>query len=161
MTPHHAPAPVPAPRASGAPVGPATPGARVQPGPTEQARLRASLGAVLRRERARASLSQRRLAALAGCHARTVERLEVGQLRPTTALLAALAHALVVPAGYSPAGRRTAVLEVAALLEGAAGASLVVSTDGGERRRRRRLRKARLAANAAALPALRARHGRT
>lgn len=156
------PAPVPrcAPRAA-APVGPAIRGTRVLPALVERDRLRATLGVVLRRERARAALSQRRLAALSGCHPRTVERLEAGQLRPTTALLAALAHALAVPAGYSPAGRRIAVLEMAVLLEVAAGASLVISTEGGERRRRRRLRRARLAANRAALPGLRARHGMT
>jgi transcriptional regulator with XRE-family HTH domain len=99
------------------------------------------------------------LAALAGCNRRTVERLESGRLRPTTALVAALAHALAVPPGWSPAGRRKAVDRLAAELAAAAGPSLVESTPGGERRRRRRLRKARLAANRVAVPILRARHG--
>ncbi|MFI6331903.1 helix-turn-helix domain-containing protein [Micromonospora chersina] len=128
------------------------------PGADERTRLRDSLGAALRRERAARRLSQRALAALAGCDRRTVERLEVGQLRPTTALVAALAHALAVPPGYSPAGRREQVEALRAELTAAAGASLVPSTAGGARRRRRRLRKARLAASAVAVPMLRARH---
>jgi transcriptional regulator with XRE-family HTH domain len=142
-----------------APVAPVPVGPRGVPGPVEREQLRATLAAVLRRERAACRLSQRNLAALAGCHPRTVERLEAGQLRPTTGLVAALAHALAVPPGYSPAGRRTAVAELCAVLEAAAGPSLVTSTPGGARRRRRRLRKARVAANRAALPMLRARHG--
>lgn len=154
----NAPASVPrsAPRAA-APVGPADPRTRGVPVPAEREQLRASLGAVLRRERAAAGLSQRRLAGLAGCHPRTVERLEAGQLRPTSAILAALAHALAVPPGYSV--NRAAVAELVATLTVAAGPSVVASTPGSERRRRRRLRKARLVANAAALPVLRARHG--
>jgi transcriptional regulator with XRE-family HTH domain len=142
-----------------APVAPVPVGLRGVPDPVEREQLRATLAEVLRRERAARRLSQRHLAALAGCHPRTVERLEAGRLRPTTALLAALAHALAVPPGWSPAGRREAVDALRAELAAAAGPSLVESSPGGARRRRRRLRKARLVANRAALPMLRARHG--
>ncbi|MDG4788096.1 hypothetical protein O7626_19480 [Micromonospora sp. WMMD1102] len=72
-----------------------------------------------------------------------------------------MAYALTIPAGYTPAGRRTAVDELAAFLEDVAGPSLVQSTPGGARRRARRLRAARRAANANALPPLRARLGRS
>lgn len=75
-------------------------------------------------------------------------------MRPTTALLHALAWALVTEPGWSP--RRAEIEAEQARLAALAGDSVVPSTPGGERRRRRRLRKARLAANAAALPALRA-----
>jgi len=129
------------------------------PDPAEQDQLRASVGAVVRRERVARRLSQRALAALAGCDRRTVQRVEGGQLRPTEALLAALAHALVMPPGWSPRSRVAAVDALRAELVAAAGASLVPSTPGGARRRLRRLRRARVAANHAALPALRARHG--
>lgn len=150
----------PQPLRAAAPVAPDPGRTRGVPGADERARLRSTLGAVLRRERAERRLSQRTLATLAGCHPRTVERLEAGQLRPTTALIAALAHALAVPPGWSPAGRREEYLLLGAELAAAAGPSLVPSTPGGERRRRRRLRKARLAANRAALPMLRAMRGR-
>jgi transcriptional regulator with XRE-family HTH domain len=111
------------------------------PGAAEREHLRVSLGALLRRERGVAGLSQRRLAELAGCHPRTVERLERGQLRPTSALLVALAHALAIPAGWSLNAAK--VEKVRVRLVEAAGVSLVESTPGGARRRRRRMRKAR------------------
>jgi len=114
---------------------------------------------VLRRERAAHRLSQRALAALAGCHPRTIERLETGRLRPTSALVDALAHALAVPPGWFPRGRVAAVDGLRAELVTAAGPSLVLSTPGGARRRRRRLRRARLAANHTALPLLRVQRG--
>lgn len=153
------PAPVPLSRASGAPVTPVAWRQRGTPGPVERARLRARFGAVLRRERAAHRLTQRGLAALVGCDRRTVERLECGQLRPTTALVAALAQALAIPPGWSPAGRSEAVEQLGAQLAAAAGPSLVESTPGGARRRRRRLRKARLAADHVAVPMLLARRG--
>lgn len=152
---------VPASRASAAPVAPVAAGNQSgTPDPVEQVRIRATVGAAVRTRRRAAGLSQRALAALAGCHPRTIERLETGRIRPTTGLLAALAYALTVPPGYTPAGRRAAVDELCAFLEDVAGPSLVPSTPGGARRRRRRLRAARLAANAKALPPLRARLGR-
>ncbi|WP_200214971.1 helix-turn-helix domain-containing protein [Micromonospora coerulea] len=129
------------------------------PGTDERARLRSTLGAALRRERVARRLSQRSLATLAGCDRRTVQRLEAGQLRPTTALVAALAHALAVPPGYAPAGRRELVDALRAELVAAAGPSLVESTPGGARRRRRRLRRARLAATRVAVPLVRAQRG--
>lgn len=142
-----------------APVTPVAARTRGIPAPDEQARLRGSLGAALRRARAERRLSQRSLAALTGCHPRTVERLEAGQIRPTTAMVAALAHALAVPPGCSPPGRREQMETLRVELAAAAGPSLVPSTAGGARRRRRRLRKARLAASAVAVPILRAQHG--
>jgi transcriptional regulator with XRE-family HTH domain len=123
------------------------------PGAEERAQLVAGVGALVAAHRRAVCLSQRRLAELAGCDRRTVERLEVGRIRPTTALLYALAHALTVPPGYAP--DRPAVAVLAGALVQSAGASLVPSTPGGARRRRRRLRKARRAANAAAVPVLR------
>ncbi|MBM0238687.1 helix-turn-helix domain-containing protein, partial [Micromonospora sp. ATA32] len=97
--------------------------------------------------------------ALAGCDRRTVQRLEAGHRRPSSAMVAALAHALAVPPGYAPAGRREQVEVLRVELAAAAGPSLVESTPGGARRRRRRLRKARLAANRVAVPVLRAQRG--
>ncbi|WP_435120735.1 helix-turn-helix domain-containing protein [Micromonospora tulbaghiae] len=155
-----APASVPGPgHRAAAPVTPVGGRNRGTPGPDERARLRDFLGAALRRARAAHGLSQRALAALAGCHPRTVERLEVGRIRPTSALVDALAHALAVPPGHAPAGYREQVGAVRAELAAAAGPSLVPSTAGGARRRRRRLRKARLAASAVAVPMLRAQRG--
>ncbi|MEV4708873.1 helix-turn-helix transcriptional regulator [Actinoplanes sp. NPDC049316] len=126
------------------------------PDVAERERLRASVGAVLRRARATARLSQPALAVLAGCDRRTVQRLEAGQLRPTTALLAALAHALSVPPGWSPAGRRRETAALRLELEAAAGGSLVQASARRERWRRRRHRRAYRAASKAALPFLRA-----
>lgn len=140
------------------PVGPAerVPGVHEdgRPDPAERERIRVSLGAVLRQARGEVGLSQRRLAALAGCHARSVERLEAGSRRPTTALLDALAQALVTPPGWSVNRARVDAMRVR--LAAAAGPSLVESTPGGARRRRRRLQKARSAANRAASPLIRA-----
>lgn len=110
------------------------------PGSAERALLRASLGAALRRARGQARLTQVRLAALAGCDRRTVQRLEAGQMRPSTALLAALAWALACPPGWSPQPGRAAGL--AAVLEAAAGASLVTASPQRVRWRRHRLRDA-------------------
>lgn len=141
-----------------APVGPAVhvPGVHDagRPDPVEREQIRVSLGAVLRQARGEVGLSQRRLAALAGCDRRSVERLEAGQRRPTSALLDALAQALMTPPGWSVNRARVDVMRVR--LAVAAGPSLVESTPGGARRRRRRLRKARLAANRAASPLIRA-----
>lgn len=154
------PAPVPPSRASGAPVTPpaAAPGgysvrlpwlARTGvPDPVERAALAASLGELLRRARAAAGLTQAALAALAGCHRRTVQRVESGHLRPTSALLEALAHALVTPPGHPVDS--AAVGAVRAALVHAGGHSVVVSTPGGQRRRRRLLRRARKVVDQAA-----------
>lgn len=148
-----APAPVPPSCASGAPVTPpiaAAGGYSVRlpwlartgvPDPVERAALAASLGELLRRARAAAGLTQAALAALAGCHRRTVQRVESGRLRPTSALLEALAHALATPPGRQVDA--AAVRAVQAALLRAGGHSVVVSTPGGAHRRRRRLRAAR------------------
>lgn len=160
MTPTPPASVLPVPHRAAAPVTPDHLGNRGTPDPGERARLRASVGAVLRRERLAHRLSQHALAALAGCHPRTVERVEAGRIRPTTGLLEALAVALVVPPGWSMSRpRRESVEAMRAELAAAAGPSLVESTPGGERRRRRRLRRARLAAASVAIPVLRARHG--
>ncbi|MFI5931280.1 helix-turn-helix domain-containing protein [Actinoplanes sp. NPDC051494] len=124
-------------------------------GDAERQRLRASLGAALRRARARRRMTQASLALLAGCHLRSVQRLEAGVMRPTTALLEALATALVAPAGVR--ADRVRVAQVAAALSREAGESLRESTPGGARRRRRRMRDARRAARKAAARAGRSR----
>jgi len=129
------------------------------PGLVERERLCASVGAALRHARASAGLSQVALAVLAGCDRRTVQRLEAGQLRPTTALLAALAHALTVPPGWSTSGRRTVTAGLLDELEAAAGLSLVAASASRARWRRRRYRRARLAASRAAVPVLRTQRG--
>ena len=127
------------------------------PDAVERERLRASVGAALRHARIQAGRSQRTLAALAGCDRRTVQRLEAGGLRPTEALLAALAHALTVPPGWSPAGRRAATAVLLVELEAAAGPSLVLASGRRARWRRRRHRTAYRAASRSALPMLRVR----
>jgi transcriptional regulator with XRE-family HTH domain len=126
-----------------------------RPGPAEARQLAGGLGRLLAEHRAAVGISRRQLAGLAGCCASMLSRLEVGARRPSTELLGVLAHALVVPPGYGPHQFAGQVEALTVALAHAAGGSLVESTPGGARRRRRRLRRARLAADAAAVPVLR------
>lgn len=126
------------------------------PDAVERERLRSSVGAALRHARAEAGISQRRLAVLAGCDRRTVQRLEAGTMRPSTALVRALAHAITVPPGWAPAGRRAHTAALLAELETAADTSLVLASGRRARWRRRRHRAAARAASKVALPSLRA-----
>lgn len=155
-----APVPGSCPRASGVRVALAGPTRSGRPEWAEQERIRLGVGARLVDGRGRRGLTQRQLADLAGCARSTVERLEVGRIRPTTALLRALAHALAVPPGFTPSPERLAAVEALwATLAGLAGPSLVQSTPEGQRRRERALRRSRRAVNAAVLPAMRAARG--
>ena len=100
-----------------------------RPGPTEQIRLAAELGPLLRSLRDGRGLSLRALAARAAVSPGALAMLEAGQRRPRAALLGALAYGLA-PEDPKP---------VLALLAAAAGPSLRQDTPGSLRRRRRRM----------------------
>lgn len=101
------------------------------PGPEESARLRTTLGALLRHLRTEAGVSTRALASRSAVARSTITRLEAGQRRPRPAMLAALAH------GLDPA--RAA--ELTEHLAAAAADSLRPDTEGGTRRLSRRRRR--------------------
>lgn len=109
------------------------------PNAAEQSRLTATLGAVLRELRADAGMTQDVLGARAGVARRSVQDLEGGRRRPSSAMLQALAVGLTrtIPpcrADWEPLFAR---------LQSAAGGSLVTDSPGGVRRRERRLRDAK------------------
>lgn len=105
----------------------------------EQSTLIRTLGAGLRAARLEAGMTQRVLALRSGVSHRSLQDLEAGRRRPSTAML----HALAV--GSTRRIRPVGGLDPAVVVEqlvAAAGDSLVVDTPGGVRRRQRRLRDA-------------------
>lgn len=112
------------------------------PDASERAALRSSLGPALRSLRSEFGLSQWRLSTQAGTSRTTIEYLESGQRRPTPSLLASLvlSAAWTIPP-REPLGHAAEVDRFRRLVD-ATGASLVVDTEGGIRRRSRRLRDA-------------------
>lgn len=116
---------------AGGRVTPPRPFDRAEVPPAERARLAASLGPVLRAARRRVRLSTRGLAEEAGCAARTVVRLEQGQMRPRRSLLASLSEVL------DPADPEALTSRLCA----AAGGSLRPDTAASLRARRRRARR--------------------
>jgi transcriptional regulator with XRE-family HTH domain len=68
--------------------------------PSNSAAQRSSLGAIIRRQREKAGLSQRELAARAGCHNSYLSRLESGDNdKPTPEVLQGIAQALELEPG--------------------------------------------------------------
>lgn len=103
--------------------------------PDESARLAATLGELLHRERTAAGWSTRRLAAAVGAARSTIRRLETGQRRPRPSLLKCIASVLAVDDPKPLADRLIA----------AAGDSIRADTDGTIRYRNRRANAALLA----------------
>jgi transcriptional regulator with XRE-family HTH domain len=104
----------------------------------EQHALERSLGATLRAVRAEAGQTQQLLARRSGASFHSIQDLERGRRRPSRAMLEALAVGSTIRIPLAKADPKP----VYARLVAAAGASLVVDTPGGVRRRERRLRDA-------------------
>lgn len=113
-------------------VRPREPFGRYRVGDVEREHLARGVGAHLRVARARAGLSQRRLAEAAGCTGTTVGRIEAGTRRPRRSMLSSLATVL------DPQG----AAGLLHMLVTAAGDSLAEETGPGLRRRHRRMKAA-------------------